>query len=230
MEQTVSGHVAFLQIGTPRPFGPDGVPSSFYRSKVSGPVSANALGLDGDRVGDPVYHGGPDKAVHAYPLAHYAAWRRDLPDTAALLADGSFGENLTLDQLTERDICIGDVFACGEVRLQVSQARQPCWKLNIRFDRPDMSRLVQDSGRTGWYFRVLEPGEITAQDTLRLSHRPNPHWPLDRVWRLLYREAPDPVALQAFGALEGLSASWQKLAARRLESGQIEDWTARLMG
>ncbi len=230
MEQMISAKVALLQIGTPQPFGPNGVPSSFYRGQVAGRVAVRALGLEGDRVGDPVYHGGPDKAVHAYPQAHYADWRRDLPETAALLADGSFGENLTLDTLTERDICIGDLFAAGAMRLQVSQARQPCWKLNVRFDRKDMSRLVQDTARTGWYFRVLEPGEIGAGDTLNLVQRPNPDWPLDRVWRLLYRDAPDAEALQAFAALEGLSASWQKLAARRLETGKFEDWTTRLEG
>lgn len=230
MEQTISGHVALLQIGTPRPFGPDGVPSSFYRTAVAGPVTAGTIGLEGDRVGDPVYHGGPDKAIHAYPRAHYAAWRRNLPQTAAILTDGSFGENLTLDHLSEGDICIGDIFTCGPLHLQVTQTRQPCWKLNIRFARPDMSRLVQDSARTGWYFRVLEPGEIRAGDTLTLSRRPNPGWSLDRVWRLLYREAPDAGILQEFAALEGLSASWQKLAARRLETGLIEDWTKRLDG
>ncbi|WP_255011181.1 MOSC domain-containing protein [Roseovarius sp. M141] len=230
MEQAVSAKVALLQIGTPRPFGPNGVPSSMGRAQTADRVAVRALGFEGDRVGDPVFHGGPDKAVHAYPRAHYVDWRRDLPKTAALLVDGSFGENLTLNHLTERDICIGDVFACGPVRLQVTQARQPCWKLNIRFDRRDMSRLVQDTGRTGWYFRVLEPGDIGAGDTLKLVQRPNPDWPLDRVWRLLYREAPDAVTLQAFAALEGLSASWQRLAARRLETLNVEDWSPRLDG
>lgn len=226
----VRGKVVRLQIGTPRPLGPDGAPSSIHRGEVAGPVALGVTGFDGDRVGDPKHHGGPQKAVHAYPLEHYATWRQELPETAALMRDGAFGENLTVDGLTEPDICIGDSFSLGTALLQVSQGRQPCWKLNAWFERRDMSRLVQDSGRTGWYFRVLTPGAVRSGDDLRLVARPNPDWPLDRVWRLLYRERPDAGTLRAFAALEGLSPSWQALAEKRLELRTVEDWGKRLDG
>lgn len=226
----VRGKVVRLQIGTPRPLGPDGAPSSIHRGEVAGPVALGVTGFDGDRVGDPKHHGGPQKAVHAYPLEHYATWRQELPETAALMRDGAFGENLTVDGLTERDICIGDSFSLGTALVQVSQGRQPCWKLNAWFERRDMSRLVQDSGRTGWYFRVLTPGAVRSGDDLRLVARPNPDWPLDRVWRLLYRERPAAGTLRAFAALEGLSPSWQALAEKRLELRTVEDWDKRLDG
>jgi MOSC domain-containing protein YiiM len=230
MMQQVRGKVVRLQIGTPRPLGPEGAPSSIHRGEVAGPVALGVTGFDGDRVGDPKHHGGVQKAVHAYPLAHYATWRQELPETAALMRDGAFGENLTVDGLTESDICIGDSLSLGTALVQVSQGRQPCWKLNAWFERRDMSRQVQDSGRTGWYFRVLTPGAVRAGDDLHLVARPNPDWPLDRVWRLLYRERPEAGTLRTFAALEGLSPSWRALAEKRLELWTVEDWDKRLDG
>lgn len=223
-------HVTELRVGVPAPLGPQGAPSSIYRQPVEGRLRVLPLGSEGDRVGDPVHHGGADKAIHAYSLAHYPVWRRELPETAAHFSGGAFGENLVVDGLTESDLCIGDVFTLGSARLQVSQARQPCWKLNIRFERRDMSRQVQDSGRTGWYFRVLEPGEIGAGDAFTLIARPNPAWPLDRVWRFLYRERPERSAIEEFRALEGLSASWRALAEKRLKTRTLESWSRRLDG
>jgi MOSC domain-containing protein YiiM len=193
-------------------------------------VAIGALGLAGDTQGDRSRHGGVDKAVHVYPLAHYADWARDLPTLADRFTPGSFGENIILDGLTEADVCIGDVFDLGTARVEVSQARQPCWKLNHRFDLPDMARRVQDSGRTGWYLRVLMPGAVQTGDTLRLVARPNPDWPLSRVWQLLYRDAPDAATLRAFADLQGLSPSWRTLALRRIEVRAVEDWSPRLSG
>lgn len=226
----VHGTVRAVQLGAVRPLGPKGVPSAIVKTPVAGPVAVGALGLAGDAQGDPVRHGGVDKAVHVYPLAHYAAWAQDLPEQAERFAPGAFGENIVLAGLTERDVCIGDRFDLGTARVQLSQARQPCWKLNLRFGLPDMARRVQSSGRTGWYLRVLAPGTVGAGDLLALALRPNPGWTLARVQRLLYRDAPDPVALADFAGLEGLSASWRDLAQRRIESGRIEDWAARLSG
>lgn len=226
----MAASVTELRIGVPAPLGPQGAPSSINRKRVEGRVKALPLGFVGDRVGDPVHHGGLDKAIHAYSCAHYPIWQRDFPETAAHFTLGAFGENLAVEGLTERDLCIGDVFTLGSARLQVSQARQPCWKLNIRFERRDMSRLVQDSGRTGWYFRVLDPGEIGAGDEFARIARPNPSWPLDRVWRFLYRERPETEAIEEFRALEGLSASWRALAEKRLKTRALEDWSRRLDG
>ncbi|MDP4031592.1 MAG: MOSC domain-containing protein [Pseudorhodobacter sp.] len=225
-----TGLVGAVQTGTPCAFGPKGQPSAIAKAPVRGPVAVTLLGLAGDVQGDPAHHGGPDKALHAYPRAHYGAWRTDLPDRALLLADGSFGENLVLDRLTEADVCIGDIFRLGTARVQISQARQPCWKLNIRFETPDMARRVQESGRTGWYFRVLVPGEVTAGDALLPEARPNPGWSLPRVHALLYRDALDAQALTRFAGLVGLSASWRDLALRRANSGAVESWHARLQG
>jgi MOSC domain-containing protein YiiM len=121
-------------------------------------------------------------------------------------------------------------FRLGSALVELSQARQPCWKLNLRFGLPDMARRVQDSGRTGWYLRVLVPGSVAAGDRMTLTARPNPGWDLARVQRLLYRDAVDREALAEFAGLAGLSASWRALAMRRLKSGAFEDWAPRLSG
>ncbi len=224
------GQVLAVQTGAVRPLGPKAVPSAIVKAPVAGPVAVGPLGLAGDVQGDPARHGGVDKAVHVYPLAHYADWARDLAERAERFAPGAFGENIVLDGLAEADVCIGDRFDLGSAQVELSQARQPCWKLNLRFDLPDMARRVQQSGRTGWYLRVLASGAVAAGDRMALTARPNPGWTLARVQRLLYRDAPDRAVLAEFAGLAGLSASWQALALRRLESGAVEDWTPRLRG
>ncbi|PKP78234.1 MAG: MOSC domain-containing protein [Alphaproteobacteria bacterium HGW-Alphaproteobacteria-3] len=226
--ERVHGTVRAVQRGAVRPLGPKGVPSAIVKTPVSGPVAVGALGLAGDAQGDPARHGGVDKAVHVYPLAHYAAWARDFPEQADRFSPGAFGENIVLEGLSEGDVCIGDRFDLGTARVQISQARQPCWKLNLRFDLPDMARRVQECGRTGWYVRVLVPGTVAAGDPVTLAARPNPEWDLARVQRLLYRDALNRPALAEFAGLDGLSASWRNLAQRRLESGAVEDWVPRL--
>ncbi|MDP2737943.1 MAG: MOSC domain-containing protein [Pseudorhodobacter sp.] len=228
-DRTVARVVA-VQTGTPCAFGPKGQLSAIAKTPVTGRVAVTPLGLAGDVQGDTVHHGGPDKALHAYPRAHYAAWRADLPERAALLTDGSFGENLVLDGVSEADLCLGDSFTLGSAQVQISQARQPCWKLNLRFATPDMARRVQASGRTGWYFRVLTPGSVAAGDTMVLNARPHPGWPLPRAHALLYRDPLDRAVLAEFAALAGLSASWRELAQRRAASGTVESWQSRLEG
>jgi MOSC domain-containing protein YiiM len=220
--------VSEVRVGRVRPLGPQGVPSGIRKDPVPGPVAATACGLEGDEQGDRRNHGGRDKAVHAYAAAHYPSWAADLPGLAAQLEPGTFGENLLVEGVVEADICLGDRWRLGGALLEVSQARQPCWRLNLRFERPDMARLVQSTGRTGWYFRVVEPGEIAAGQTARLEARPHPEWSLDRVWRLLYRDRLDRAALAAFAALPGLPERWRTMAAARVASGRTEDWTRRL--
>lgn len=199
--------VADVRAGKPQPFGPQGQPSAIDKTSVAGPVLSTATGLADDAQGDTRRHGGPDKAVHAYPAAHYALWAAEMPQRAARFRPGAAGENLVVDDVREPDICLGDRWRIGGALLEVSQARQPCWKLNLRFDVPDMALRVQQSGRTGWYFRVLEEGPVAAGDTAAQTARPNPDWPLERVSRLLYRDTLDLDALAELAALPGLPES-----------------------
>ena len=147
-----------------------------------------------------------------------------------LAGPGAFGENIATAGLTEDGPAIGDVFALGTAVVEVSQGRQPCWKLNERFGRPDMARLVQSSGRTGWYYRVLRPGIVAPGDRLTLLERTAPDWTLARIWRAFYIDPLNRAELAGIAALERLADGWRAHAARRLESNRVEDWTRRLHG
>ena len=212
-----------------RPDGSPGGHSAIAKRPVAGPVRVGAEGLEGDEQGDRRVHGGPDKAVHQYALEHYAAWRADLGALPVLDAPGAFGENLASTGVTEATLCWGDRVRIGSVLLEVAQSRQPCWKLNLRFGHKDMARRLQDTGRTGWYWRVLQAGTLQAGDTITLVHRPHPEWPLTRVIALLYERELRPAVLHSFAALN-LPPSWQRLVQRRLQSAQVEDWSARVQG
>ena len=187
------------------------------------------MALAGDQQGEPPGHGGPDKAVHHYAFDHYAAWRNDLGALPLLQTPGAFGENISTCGLTETDVCLGDRFELGDALLEISQGRQPCWKLNDRFGVPDMARRVQITGRSGWYYRVLHAGHAQAGDALTLIERPHPDWPLARLASLLYQRVLDPAQLEPALALP-LVPSWRKLIERRLQQGAIEDWGKRIDG
>lgn len=223
--------VAILSLltGPVAPLGDGGTTSAIAKGPVAGPVAVGRLGLAGDAQADRRFHGGPEKAVHHYALDHAAAWRAELSGLPDLLErPGAFGENVSTSGLTEAEICVGDLWRAGSALLQVSQARQPCFKLNLRFGVPDMARRVQASGRTGWYYRVIETGTVAAGDSLDLVERPHPDWPLSRLLHHFYVDRLDAAALRAIAALEPLSESWRALAARRLASGAVEDWRRRL--
>lgn len=232
---TVSGptdvavRIDALLTGVAVPYTRPGSRSAIAKSPRGGPVRIGELGLEGDEQGDTRVHGGVDKAVHHYPFEHYAGWRAELGGLPVLAAPGAFGENISSTGLDEGTVCLEDRFTLGGALLEVSQGRQPCWKLNDRFGVRDMARRVQDSGRTGWYYRVLRPGIAQAGDLLALVERPWPAWPLQRLMRLLATRSTDPELLHEALALP-LVPSWRTLLERRLESRQAEDWARRIEG
>ena len=218
-----------VHAGHARPFGPRGQLSAIDKHPLRGVVGVTRNGLAGDEQGDTRHHGGLEKALHHYPFEHYKAWREEfLGFSPVQMAAGGFGENFSTIGLTETNVCIGDIFVLSDAVLQVSQGRQPCWKLNVRFGRGDMAKLVQTSGRTGWYYRVLQEGSVTAGDILTLRERPQPDWPLRRVIEILYQRLLDRSALKHLADMDCLAESWRRLFRRRLETGQIEDWSSRI--
>jgi MOSC domain-containing protein YiiM len=217
--------------GRVSPLGRHGVPSGIFKGPLAEPVLVTRAGLAGDERGDRKHHGGPEKAVHHYPWDHYAGWRAEVPElTQHLEGPGAFGENLSTTGLTEAQVFIGDIYRLGTARVEVSQGRQPCWRLNERFGLDDMARRVQESGRTGWYYRVLEEGRVGPGDELELLHRPAGSWPLSRALHVLYWDPLNRDELGQLAKLPGLSESWRALARRRLEDGVVEDWSRRLEG
>lgn len=140
------------------------VTTAIFKEPVEGRVTVNTLNVAGDGQADLDAHGGPSKAVYAYPAEHYATWRGELDDME--LPWGIFGENLTTEGLLEDTVRIGDRFSIGTATLQVTEPRVPCYKLAVRFDRPDIVRLMNQTGRTGFYLRVLEEGVVEAGDDI----------------------------------------------------------------
>ena len=218
-----------LLAGKTVPFTRPGSFSAIAKQPVAGPIHVDIEGLAGDEQGDRTVHGGVNKAVHHYAYDHYARWREQLGDLPLLRQPGAFGENISTRGLSEADLCLGDILRCGDVRLEVVQTRQPCWKLNDRFGIADMALRVQRSGMAGWYYRVLEPGTLEAGQTLILEHRPFPRWSLTRVLEVLYQRTLDQTALHELSELP-LVPSWRKLVDRRLHQGTVEDWSKRLYG
>jgi len=223
------GRVITVLTGRARPYTRPGSRSAIAKQPVAGPVRVHGEGLAGDEQGDRRVHGGPDKAVHLYATEHYPLWRVELGARPVLGAPGAFGENLGTQGVTEADICLGDQLRIGDTLLEVSQARQPCWKLNDRFGVPDMARRVQQTLRTGWYCRVLEPGSLQANDAIALIARPHPDWPLRRLMELLYYRPLERELLMQVRELP-LVSSWRRLIENRLVRGEVEDWAARIEG
>lgn len=142
--------VRAVLVGQIAPLGKRAVPSGIDKHPVDGAVAVGKSGLAGDAQGDTEHHGGPEKAIHHYPLDHYRAWQAEHPAfTPRLAHTGAFGENISTEGMREADVCIGDVYRLGSALVQVAQGRQPCWKLNERFAAREMARWVQDSARTG---------------------------------------------------------------------------------
>lgn len=194
--------------------------TAFYKSPVAGPLHFGDLGVAGDEQADHENHGGLDKAVLAYSANHYDYWREtlSLPD----MGYGAFGENLTIDGSEESTVCIGDRWQAGEVLLEVSQPRQPCWKLGRRWQIVDLPKQVIQNGRSGWYFRVLQEGELAAGEPIELVSRPRPNWTVARASRLLYHEPDNVAGLKQLADVPELSRSWREEILERLaRRGQI---------
>lgn len=229
MTDSLSVRVNALLTGCAKPYSRPGSFSGIDKHPLNASVHIGELGLSGDQQGDPRVHGGPDKAVHHYPFEHYADWQQELGPLPLLQVPGAFGENISTHGLDEGNVCIGDQFALGDAVLEVSQGRQPCWKLNDRFDVPDMARRVQNTGRTGWYYRVLQAGVATAGDLLEMMDRPHPDWTLRRLNALLFGRVVDRSVLEPALQLP-LVPSWRKLVERRLQQCEVEDWSRRIDG
>jgi MOSC domain-containing protein YiiM len=166
-----------------------------------------------------VHHGGADKAVCVYSIEHWGHWQSILPPDQSQA--GAFGENFTVQWLKEPDVCIGDVFSIGTAVVQISQPRQPCWKLARRWRMKDLALQVEQTGFTGWYFRVLREGEVAASQLLRLLERPHPEWTVAAANRIMHHERKDRDAAERLSHCPALSSSWRQSLKQRAMS-QVE--------
>ena len=190
------------------------VRTSIFKEPVTGRVRVAKLNVDGDQQSDLTVHGGPDKAVYAYPSEHYPFWREERPDMD--LPWGVFGENFTIEGLLEEAVHIGDRFRAGSAEFVVTQPRMPCFKLGIRFNRPDMVKRFLENGRTGFYFAVLKEGKVAAGDSIELLERDQHNITVADVVNLYRRDATNQGMLRRVSELPSLPKSWREYFRKRL--------------
>jgi MOSC domain-containing protein YiiM len=212
-----------IQVGLPRVLdseeliGPDQATwtSSFLKHPVIGPVWVSRTSIAGDVQASSKTHGGPEKAVCVYPWEHYSYWQREL--NLPKLSYGAFAENFTLHGQLEGQSCIGDTIGFGEVILQISQPRPPCWRLARWWKRKDFAAQMEETGRTGWYCRVISEGYAKAGTALELLERPYPEWTVSTANNLLYKDRHSVDQMGALASCSLLSKSWRESLLKKME-------------
>jgi MOSC domain-containing protein YiiM len=211
--------VLSVNVGLPREvqWRSELVATAIYKAPVTGPVLVRRLNLEGDRQADMTVHGGPEKAVYVYPSEHYEYWRKELP--GAPLPWGAFGENLTTTGLLETAVRIGDRLQIGTSEFVVTQPRMPCFKLNVRFQRPDMVKRFLGSGKSGFYLAVLKEGQLTTGDEIHLTPTDERAIGITDVVKLYTRPDSDSELLRRAIATPALPEGWRAYFQRRANRG-----------
>ena len=191
------------------------ITTGIFKEPVEGRVMVRRLNLDGDQQADLSVHGGLDKAVYGYPAEHYEYWRNELPGMK--LPWGMFGENLTTEGLLEDLVNIGDRFRIGSSVLMVTQPRMPCYKLQVKFGRDDIVKRFLRSGRPGFYFSVLEEGEVSAGDEIALISRDENNVTVADITRLYVSEKDNLDLLRRAVQIEALPESWRGYFRHQIE-------------
>jgi MOSC domain-containing protein YiiM len=208
--------VESLNVGLPKKEIFDGKPitTGICKKPVSGQVTLRALGFDGDGVADSKNHGGPDKAICVYSLDHYPFWEKTL---GVMLPAAAFGENLSVSNLKEDDVCIGDIFLLGTATVQISQPRQPCTTLAARYGRNDLVKLVINSGFSGFYFRVLQEGEVRVGAPLVLVEKDPNLISVSFANNIFHHDRKNREGIESVLTIPALSESWQRSLQRLRE-------------
>ena len=203
-------------IGGIQPLPKSGLPTGMYKSPVTGVVELGYDGFDGDQQADRRVHGGPEKAVHLYPAAHYERLAARFPEVATKLVVGSLGENLSTADLDERDVRVGDIWALGSTLLQACQPRKPCWKIDERFASEGMTVYIEETLMTGWYWRVIRPGPVGLGDTLDLLHKAPNAPTLHEALLLWHAQRPSLNELEQLAQTPGIANSWKDKIDQRV--------------
>ncbi|PYS05107.1 MAG: MOSC domain-containing protein [Acidobacteria bacterium] len=208
--------IVSINVGLPREiqWGGKTVWTSIFKVPVTGPVRVERLNVDGDQQSDLTVHGGVDKAVYAYPAEHYEFWREQLPGVD--LPWGVFGENFTTEGLLEDTVQIGDKLQAGSAEFVVTQPRMPCFKLGVRFGRPDMVKRFLHSGRTGFYLAVAREGEVAASDVVTLVARNDHAITVADIVGLYTADATNQDLLRRVAELPALPEGWREYFRKRL--------------
>jgi MOSC domain-containing protein YiiM len=214
--------VESLNIGLPKKeiFHSKEVTTGICKAPVSSSLYLNKDGFEGDGVADLKHHGGSDKAVCVYSIDHYDYWEKIL---GIKLPPAAFGENLSVSNLREDDVCIGDIFQIETALVQISQPRQPCNTLASRYGRNDMLKLVTDCGYTGFYLRVLKEGIVERGSCLTLKERDHPHITVSFANHIYHHDKKNCEAIKEVLAVQALSASWRQSFQKLKETCTVEE-------
>lgn len=208
-----------VNVGLPEVIGATRWGKPIRSGIVKRPVTAadiclDTLNLDGDRQADLTVHGGPDKAVYVYPVEHLPLWNEEL---GTAFGSGTFGENLTTAGWLEDEVHIGDVWAWGEARLQVSQPRSPCYKLATVTGRSDLLRRLVRTGRTGWYLRVLQAATVPVSGPIQVIERHPASISVLLAHRASQPGALDRTEVEAVARVDALAADWRHWVLHQLD-------------
>lgn len=205
-----------LFIGQVQALPVSGRPTAMYKKAVEVPIELSAEGFVGDEQADRRVHGGPEKAVHLYPSTHYAKLAAQFSDAAPQLVPGSMGENIATADLDEHDVRLGDVWQLGSALIQVSQPRNPCWKIDERFGADGMAVYIDQHLLTGWYWRVLQTGQVNPTDALALHKAASHSTTLHQAMTLWREHRPDLDALTQLANTPGIAKVWQDKIRQRV--------------
>ena len=194
-----------------------GRPTGMFKQRASGPLELGPEGFIGDQQADRRVHGGPEKAVHLYPATHYAKLAARFPEAASQLIPGSLGENLSTADLDEHTVRIGDIYRLGKAKLQVCQPRNPCWKIDARFNAEGMAAFIAEQALTGWYWRVLQRGQVLPDDLLELDATASSAPTLAAAMVLWQVHRPAVNELEQLAATPGIASHWQRKILDRAE-------------
>jgi MOSC domain-containing protein YiiM len=205
-----------IQVGIPRMVQVDGkeVTTAIFKTPVNKRIPLHWMNLEGDQQADLSVHGGQNKAVYAYPSEHYSPWRKELP--IADLYWGAFGENFTTAGLMEDNVCLGDRFTIGTAEVVVTQPRNPCFKLNLKFGRDDMAERFLASRRSGFYLRVLREGEVGPGDPIVLVHQDENRISISDAMRLYLHEPNLNDLRRRALQVKYLSSSWRERFSQQI--------------
>lgn len=211
-----SGKITGLYLGKIEHKWEDNTPTAIDKKSASHSVDISFVGFTEDQQADVAVHGGPEKAIHHYAGDHMAFWRKLFPDHAQKFVAGCFGENISTIGFTENNVCLGDILTLGTATVEVCQGRQPCWKLSEHLDLLPLAMQFQKTGRTGWYYRVLEEGKAGAGDDIKVVERPLPKWPLERLISARFNPQLDIRIAEEICALSTLSDNWREAFQKKI--------------
>lgn len=189
-------------------------PSAIGKTLQNKPLGVLEQGLEGDEQADPEAHGGPDQAIHHYPSDHMPFWQSIFPAQEQTFQPGCFGENLATLGVDEHSLCIGDTLSLGTAIVQVSQGRRPCWKLDAHIGRSDVAHHFLRTVRTGWYYRVIQPGTVEAGEDMHVLGRACPDWPIAKVTQARFDPKLDRDIAVQLAELAPLSTLWRSHFAK----------------